>query len=124
MDESRGHGRVLLAAVFLTIAGVLNVIWGIAAIGNSKFFTANAHYVFSSLHGWGWITLIIGIVELVGAASLFSGNMFGRMLGIVVGSIAAIDALLSISAAPFWSLAVFFLSLWIVFGLVAYDPAN
>jgi hypothetical protein len=122
MDGNRGHARTLLAGVFLTIAGVLNVIWGIAAIGNSHFFTSDAHFVFSSLHGWGWITLIIGILELCAAGSLFAGNEFGRWFGIFVGSFAAVDALLSIPAYPFWSLAIFFISLWIVFGLAEYEP--
>jgi len=120
MDQVRGLGRSIFAAVFLMIGGVLNVIWGIAAIGNSKFFTQNAHYVFSSLHTWGWITLILGVIELCAALSLFAGNAFGRWFGIIAASLVAIDALLEIPAYPFWSLAVFALSLWIIHGLVVY----
>ncbi len=122
MDQEAGYGRAQLAAVLLSIAGVLNVVWGIAAIGNSHFFVGDAHYVFASLHGWGWITLIIGVLELCAAASLFSGNQFGRVFAIVVGSFAALDALFSIPAYPFWSLAVFVLSLWIIAGLFQYQP--
>ena len=65
----QGAGRVVLASVLLLIGGILNIIWGIAAIGNSHFFTANAHYVFSDLHTWGWITLILGVLELCAAGS-------------------------------------------------------
>ena len=124
MDQDRGHGRAQLAAVLLTIAGVLNVVWGIAAIGNSHFFVGDAHYIFSSLHGWGWITLIIGVLELAAAVSLFAGHEYGRWFAIFVGSLAAIDALFSIPAYPFWSLAVFVLSLWIVSGLFQYQPTD
>jgi hypothetical protein len=123
MEQDRGAGRTLLAAIFLTIAGVLNIIWGIAAIGNSHFFVNDAHFVFSSLKGWGWVTLIIGILELIAATSLVSGQSFGRWFAVIVGSIAAIDALLSIPAYPFWSLAVFLLSLWIIYGLIEYNPS-
>jgi hypothetical protein len=38
MDRVRGVGRAIFAAVLLMIGGVLNIIYGIAAIGNSKFF--------------------------------------------------------------------------------------
>ena len=120
MDPVRGLGRSIFAAVFLMISGVLNIIWGIAAIGNSKFFTHNAHYVFSNLHTWGWITLILGILELLAAMSLFSGNAFGRWFAIIAASLVAIDALLDIPAYPFWSLAIFALSLWIIHGLIVY----
>ncbi|MCW2987516.1 MAG: hypothetical protein JWM24_454 [Solirubrobacterales bacterium] len=32
---------------------MLDIIWGIAAIGDSKFFTADATYIVSGLHTWG-----------------------------------------------------------------------
>ena len=124
MNEVRGIGRAVFAAVLLTIGGVLNIVYGIAAIGNSKFFVHDTHYVFASLKGWGWITLIIGILELAAALSLFGGGTYGRYFAIVVGSLAAIGALLDIPASPFWSLAVFALSLWIIHGLTIAGGPN
>ena len=120
MDSVRGVGRALFAAVMLMIGGVLNIIYGIAAIGNSHFFVGNTHYVFGSLHTWGWVTLILGVFQLFAALSLFGGGAYGRYFGILAASLTAISALLSIPAYPFWSLAIFALSLWIVQGLVVY----
>jgi hypothetical protein len=120
MDEVRGLGRAIFAAVLLMIGGVLNIIWGIAAISNSKFFVGHHQFIFSNLKGWGWITLIIGILEILASVSLFGGGAYGRWFAIVVGSIAAIDALLNIPAYPFWSIAVFALSLWIIYGLIVF----
>jgi hypothetical protein len=123
-DKVRGLGRAIFAAVLLMIGGVLNIIWGIAAIGNAHFFVHNTHYVFSSLKGWGWITLILGILEFCAALSLFGGGNFGRWFAIAVGSLAAIGALLSIPAYPLWSIAVFALSLWIIYGLVIFGSED
>jgi hypothetical protein len=117
MNESTLSGWWVFAGVLLLIAGILNIIWGIAAIGDSKFFTADATYIVSGLHTWGWITLIIGVLELIAAFSLWSGGEFGRLFGIFIGSLNAIAALLSIGAYPFWSLAVFALSIIIVYKL-------
>ncbi len=124
MNETRGLGRSIFAAVFLMIGGVLNVIYGIAAIGRSHFFVANTHYVIGDLRTWGWVTLIIGAVELLAALSLVQGNAFGRWFGIAAASLAALAALLDIPAYPFWSLAVFALSLWIIHGLVVYGESQ
>jgi hypothetical protein len=117
MKEIRGPARAIFAAVLLMVGGVLNVIYGIAAIGNSSFFVQNTHYVFGSLKTWGWVTLILGILEMLAALSLFRAGAFGRYFAIVVGALVAIDALLEIPAYPFWSLAMFGLSLWIIHGL-------
>ena len=120
MDRVRGLGRAMFAAILLMVGGVLNIIYGIAAIGNSSFFVHNTKYVFASLKGWGWITLILGILELLASVSLFGGGAYGRWFAIVVGALAAIGALLSIPAYPLWSIAIFALSLWIIYGLVIY----
>ena len=102
MDGLRGLGRAMFAVVLLMVGGVLNVVYGIAAIGNSSFFVHNTHYVFSNLKTWGWITLILGILEIVASLSLIGGGAYGRWFGIVVASLAAIGALLEIPAYPFW----------------------
>ncbi len=116
-EESTLSGWWVFAGALLLIAGVLNIIYGIAAIGDSKFFTANATYIISSLHTWGWVSLILGVLELIAAFSLFAGGEFGRWFGIFVASLNAIGALLSIPAYPFWSLAIFALAIIIVYKL-------
>ena len=92
-NAARVTGWWVFAGILLGIAGFLNVVWGIAGISNSKFFTQNSVYVVSSLHTWGWITLIIGVIQLVAAFSLFSGGGYGRVIGIIAGRLGAIAAL-------------------------------
>jgi len=70
--------------------------------------------------GWGWITLIIGILEVLASLSLFAGGEYGRWFAIIVGALAALAALLSIPAYPLWSMKIFAPSLWIIYGLVIY----
>ena len=116
----RGTGRAMFTAILLLIAGVLDIIYGIAAIGNARFFThVTAHEgVFNSLHAYGWFTLIIGVLLLTGGVSLLGGGGYGVIIGIVAATLAAIDALLGVGGAfPFWSLGVFAICLWVLWGL-------
>jgi hypothetical protein len=118
MDNlDRVTGWWLFAGILLSISGVLNIIWGIAAIDESHFFALNTNYIISGLNTWGWITLILGVIELIAAFSLFSGGSFGRWFGIIVAALVAIDSLLNIPAYPFWSLCVFALSVIILYQL-------
>ena len=116
-EESTLSGWWVFAGALLLIAGVLNIVYGIAAIGDSKFFTQNAEFIISGLNTWGWVHLIVGVLELVAAFSLFAGGEFGRWFGIFVASLNAIGALLAIPAYPFYSLAVFALAIIIVYKL-------
>jgi hypothetical protein len=120
MDEPEGAGWLLFAGIMIMVAGILNVIWGIAAISNSKFFTQHATYILSGLNTWGWIVLIIGVLELFAAFSIWSGGQYGRWVGIIAAGINSIAALLSISAYPFWGLCLFAIDILIIYGLAAY----
>jgi hypothetical protein len=119
-DDTSGAGWLLFAAIILAIVGVLNIIYGIAAIGDSAFFVANTKYILSGLHTWGWVTLILGALQLLACFSVYRGGQFGRWFGIVAASLSVIAALLSIPAYPFWSLAIFAVDLMIIYGLAAY----
>jgi hypothetical protein len=116
----KGLGRVLFVAIMLLIAGTLNIIYGIAAVGNAHFFHGT-QYVFSSLHTWGWITIIVGVIELAAGFSLMAGRAFGWIVGIIAAIIGALESLLSIGGThPWWSLAIFALCLWILHGLIVF----
>ena len=121
--SARGIGSAVFAAIMLMVAGTVNVVYGIAAIGDSKFFVGETSYVFSNLHTWGWITLLLGIVGLFAGVSVVRGGVFGRIIGIAVASSTAIGALLSVGGAyPFWSLGIFAICVVVIHGLAVYDP--
>jgi hypothetical protein len=118
--EGRGYGLVLFASVLLVIVGCFNLIYGIAAIANSHVFTANAHYVFGDLRTWGWITLIIGVLQLAAAGGVVAGNQWARWFGVVVLGLSAIDQMFFIPAYPFWSLMIIAVDVVALYGLCAY----
>jgi len=116
----KGTGRAVFVAVLLLIAGTLNIIYGIAAVGNAHFF-ANTQYAFSSLHTWGWITIIVGVIQLTAGFSLFTGGTYGRVIGIFAASVGALESLLSIGGThPWWSLAIFALCVYVLHGLIVF----
>src|SRR5437762_2884746 len=86
----RGAGRALFAAVLLVIAGTLNMIYGIAAISGAHFYDQTTRYLFFSLKGWGWITLILGVIQLTAGFSLFGGGTYGRLVGVAAASLGGV----------------------------------
>src|SRR5919112_5568445 len=65
-----GTGWVLFAVVMLSLIAALNLIDGVAAVSNSKFYVANAEFVFSDLNTWGWILIVIATIQAVAAVGI------------------------------------------------------
>lgn len=120
-DDGHGLGWVLFAGIMVMIAGFLNLVWGIAAIDDSSAFVGDTHYViFDDLNTWGWISLIIGVAQLIAAFSIWNQNPFGRVIGIASASFSAVAILLYANAFPFIAFGIFLLDLLVIYGLVAY----
>ena len=115
----RGAGRATFAAILLLIAGTLNIIYGIGALDSANIFTSETRYILTNLNTLGWVMIVLGVLQLTGGFSLIAGNTYGRVIGIIAGSLGAINALLSIGGQnPWWSLAIFFLCVWVVYGIL------
>lgn len=119
-DTYEGSGWVLFAGIMMAILSVLNIIYGIAAIGNSSFFVNDTKYILSDLNTWGWVTVVIGAIQMLAAFSIWNGGQMGRWLGIAIAGLSSIAALLSIPAYPFWSLTIFAVDVLVIYGLAAY----
>jgi hypothetical protein len=111
--QMRGTGRVVFAATMLLIVGTLNIIYGIGALDDANIFVNDKRFILTNLNVLGWVLIILGVIQLAGGLSLMAGNTYGRVIGI--------GALLSIGGAyPWWSLAIFFLCVYIVHGILVF----
>jgi hypothetical protein len=119
--EARGEGWVAFAGIMIMLAGVLNVVYGIAAIDGSAFFTDEGRYViFDDLNTWGWFLLIVGAVQLFAAFSIWSGGEFGRLIGIASAGVSAMVLLFTVNAYPFAAFMLFIIDMLVIYGLAAY----
>ena len=117
----RGVGRAIFAATLLLIAGTVNIVYGIGALGNANVFHNGQRFVFSDLNTMGWVLIVLGIIQLAGGFSLIAGNTYGRVIGIIGAGLGAIAALLSIGGNdPWWAVAIFFLCVYILHGIYIY----
>ena len=117
----RGAGRVVFAAVLLLMVGTLNIIYGIGALDDANFYANDTRYILDNLNTLGWVLIIVGIIQLTGGFSLMAGNVYGRVVGVIGGTLGAVGALFSMGEShPFWSLALFALCVWVVYGILVY----
>ena len=120
-DYRPGEGWLLFAGVMLMLAGILNFVWGIAAIDDSAFFTDEGRYViFDNLSTWGWFLLIVGVLQIAAAISIWNGGTYGQVIGILAAGLNALILLFTVNAFPFAAFMLFIVDLLVIYGLVAY----
>jgi len=118
--QGEGYWMIVFAVALLVTVGFFNLIDGIAAIANSHVFIANAHYVVGDLRAWGWVVLILGVLQLIAAIAILAGSQAARWFAVVVIGLNAIGQMLFIPAYPFWSLLIIAVDIVALWGLCAY----
>ena len=117
----RGAGRAVFAATLLLIVGALNIIYGIGALDNAHVFVNDTRFIFSNLNTYGWVLILLGVLQLAGGVSLIAGHALGKVIGVIAGTIGAIEALIAVGGAnPWWSLGIFALCIYVVHGILVY----
>jgi hypothetical protein len=118
--EEKGLGWLFFAATMLGLAGLFSTIDGIVALSKSSFYVADARYVFSDLRTWGWIVLIVGIVEILASFAILGRAQWARWFGVVVASLGALAQFAFMQSYPFWSITVLTFCILTVYGLAAH----
>jgi hypothetical protein len=98
-------GWVMFVAIYLLIAGSLNVLWGIAALAEKRNFH-ESDLIFSNLSVWGWGALLVGVAQLAGAALVFARRAGGPMIAGFLAFCGLLFNFVSIGAYPVWSVAL------------------
>ncbi len=119
-EDEKGFGWVVFAGVMIMIVGILNFIYGIAAIDESKFYVGNTKFVITDLKTWGWILTIIGGIQILVGAGIWARSQAARWLGVFIASLNAVAQLLFIAGNPWLSLALFTLDILVIYGLICY----
>ena len=116
----RGTGRAAFAAFLLLLAGTLNIIYGIGALDDANVFVNDTRFIFDDLNTYGWILIVLGVIQLTAGFSLLGGRTYGRVIGIAAAMLGALAALVAVGGSnPWWSLGVFALCL-IMHGLIVF----
>jgi hypothetical protein len=119
-DDPHGQGLVTFAGVMLMIAGVLNTLYGIAAIDKANVFVHNARYVFLDLQSWGWFVLALGVLQVFAALAIWRGVPWGRWFGVGCASANAILQVMWLPSYPILALTILPLDIVAIYGLLAY----
>ena len=119
-DDAHGQGIVTFAGVMLVIAGVLNTLYGIAAIDSANVFVRDARYVFGDLSTWGWFVLALGVLQILAAFAIWRGAGWGRWFGVACATANAILQVRWLPSYPILAMVILPLDILAIWGLLWY----
>jgi len=113
-------GFTLLAAILMIWTGIFGFFEGLVGGINGHFYVPRANYPFAwTVHGWGWLQLIIGVVLLAAGLALLMDRTWARVIGVVVASFSALANFLFIPNYPLWSTMLVVMNAFIIWALVS-----
>ena len=112
-------GWVTLSAVLILIAGGYNAIWGFAALSRQELFH-EASLIYQHLSLWGWLFVIIGVLQILTAILLFLRNPMGVALAALGATTSSFIAFFSLLSNPAWSLTIIALDLLVLWTVLAH----
>jgi hypothetical protein len=111
-------GWFTFAGIVVLVSGFFNIIDGLVALFNSDYFLVTADQILIfNFAAWGWIWLVLGIVQVATGAGVMAGMTWARVLGIVLAILVALGHLAFLQAFPVWSVIVIALCVLVIYAL-------
>jgi hypothetical protein len=121
--ESDGLGWKVFAGIMILIVGALNVFDGLVGLTQENYikqFTNGQLPITNNVKTWSWVVLILGIIMILAGFLIFSGNMFGRLVGILVAALNLLVQLAYLNHNTFWSFTMILIDILVIYGLAAH----
>ncbi|RKS68326.1 hypothetical protein BZB76_6589 [Actinomadura pelletieri DSM 43383] len=121
--QYRTSGWLAFAGTVALVVGAFNVIDGLVALFKDDYYlVADNEIMVFDYTAWGWIWLILGIIQIGVGAAIMSGKMWARAIGVVFAFLAAIGHLAFLVAFPLWSVLTISLCILLIYALTAPPP--
>ncbi len=124
MTRPRTSGWLAFAGTLALVIGAFNIIDGLVGLFRDNYYLVGQNQILVfDYTTWGWIWLILGIVQIAVGAAILSGKMWARATGVFFAVVAAIGHLAFLLAFPIWSVLTIALCVLLIYALTA-PPAG
>ncbi|PXY25929.1 hypothetical protein DI005_01170 [Prauserella sp. PE36] len=115
-------GWIIFAGVMLLLVGFFQAIEGLVAIFDDGYYLVGADGLVVNVDYdvWGWLHLGFGVVAVLTALGLMTGNKVARIVGVILAGLSAIINLAFIAAYPVWSLVVIAVNVLVIYAIVVH----
>jgi hypothetical protein len=134
--DDPGYRWVVFAAVTLLLFGITNLIEGLAAVGNPRFFVSHPRPIVGDLTRWGfvthqyvpgsrvargWMGVVAGLAGVSVGLGVLCKNQLSRRIGVALVGLEAVGQLPRVGGDPLVSATIFRLCITALSALIGYS---
>ena len=114
-------GWTWFAAVMMWLIGAGHAINGLVAIITKEFYVVTPEYIFQfDVTTWGWIHLIGGVLVFVAGVYLLSGQVWARVIGVIMAVISILVNFAWLPWYPLWSILLITAGVFVIWALTVH----
>ncbi|MCW2825362.1 MAG: Membrane protein [Aeromicrobium sp.] len=118
-DQTAWVGWIVFAGMMLMLVGSFHVIQGFVALFRDEVFVVGQKGLVLNVDytAWGWTHIIGGAIAILVGGCLLAGQMWARIIAVIVAALSAIVNVAFLPAYPIWSvmmIAVDVLVIWAI----------
>ncbi|HEV7948274.1 MAG TPA: hypothetical protein VGP24_00780 [Glaciihabitans sp.] len=121
-EQTGWTGWVVFAAVIMLMMGTFHVIQGFVALFQDTYYLVaeTGLVVQVDYTTWGWVHVLLGVLVGLAGLGLLSGQMWARIIAIILAFGSAIVNISFMAAYPFWSLALLALDVLVIWAVAVH----
>jgi hypothetical protein len=115
-------GWVAFAGIMMVLLGAFHIIDGLIALFQDEYFlvTRSGLAVDVDFTTWGWVHLIAGIIIVAAGIAVFAGQVWARIIGVLLAMLSAVVNLGFLSAYPIWSSIMILIDILVIWALTVH----
>jgi hypothetical protein len=122
-DEPTGWlGWIAFAGVMMLLMGTLHAIQGLVALFQDTYYLIGSEglIVSADYTTWGWVHLILGIVVVLAGIALLAGQMWARVVAVILAFGSVLVNIAFLGAYPLWSTIMIAVDVLVIYAVTVH----
>lgn len=115
-------GWIAFAGIMMVMLGTFHIVQGLVAVFNDTYFVVGKSglVVHADYTAWGWTHVVLGAIVVAAGVGVFAGQMWARVVGVLIALLSALVNVAFLAAQPLWSLTMIALDVVVILALTVH----
>ena len=115
-------GWIIFAGTMMIMIGSFHIVQGLVAVFNDEYYlvTKNGLTVHLDYTSWGWTHIIAGLIVIGAGLGVFAGQMWARVVGVILACVSILLNFAFMPSYPFWSAIVIAMDVFVILALTVH----